>query len=347
MMKNNRALTHASGFGLVELMVSITLGLLLSAAVLQTFLAANTSYRIQDSLSQIQESSRYAIHFLGQDLRMAGYMGCASPSSVSVNIISRNPPADVVFDLDTIVVGSDNVDTTNSFNAVGNTDVLSLRRASNKSAQLTGNMASDNANIQIVDNNLGLVAGAYVLITDCVNADLFTATGVSRSAGKVTIAHANDVNTTNKLSKPYGPDAEVFGFESINYFVRDTGRTTSGGNPIRALYIQKRTLGSAGANPDAYELVEGVENLQVTYGEDTNDDRSIDRYVDGANVGSWADVLSVRVELLLASNEDNVVGKTGAETAQEITFNGANVVNNDGRYRKVITSVFAIRNKLP
>ena len=92
-----------AGFGLVELMVSITLGLLLTAAVMQTLVAANTSYRIQDSLSQIQEAGRYAIHFLGKDLRMAGYMGCASLSNVPVNNIadypSGNVPADIALSL--------------------------------------------------------------------------------------------------------------------------------------------------------------------------------------------------------------------------------------------------------
>lgn len=345
-IKNTRII-RSSGFGLVELMVSITLGLLLTAAVLQTFIAANTSYRIQDSLSQIQEAGRYATHFLGKDLRMAGYMGCASLDSVPVNVLSKTPPADVTFDLNTVVVGNNNVAAGNAYNAVPGSDVVTLKRGSSLSAQLTGNMTSENAQIQISSNPLGLVKDDYVLITDCINADLFTATTVASSAGMVTIAHANDANTDNRLSKAYGPDAEIFGFESISYFVRDTGRDTSNGNPIHALYVQRRAAGSGGAAPTAYELVEGVENMQITYGEDTNDDNNIDRYVDGTSVASWADVLSVRVELLLASDTDNVVSQTGSATAQVVTFGGATVNNSDGRYRRAITNVFAIRNKLP
>lgn len=341
------AMTKYSGFGLVELMVSITLGLLLTAAVLQTFIAVNTSYRIQDSLSQVQESGSYAAHFLGKDVRMAGYMGCASLDSVAVNILSTNTPADVSFNLNSVVVGSNNVTTGNTFSAVTGSDVVTLKRGSNTSVQLTGNMTSDDAIIQINGNPIGLVAGDYVLISDCINADLFTATTVSNSSGTITIAHANNDNNDNKLSKAYGPDAEVFGFESVSYFIRDTGRTTSNSNPIHALYVQRRTAGSAGAAPAAYELVEGVENMQITYGEDTNNDNNIDRYVDAENVSSWGAVLSVRTELLIVSDIENVVSKTGDATAQAVTFAGAAVNNTDGRYRRAITTVFAIRNKLP
>lgn len=347
MIIKNTQSARSAGFGLIELMVSITLGLLLTAAVLQTFIAANTSYRIQDSLSQVQEAGRYATHFLGKDLRMAGYMGCAALDSVPVNVISKAPPADVSFALNTVVVGDNNVAAGNAYSAVVGTDVITLKRASNLSAQLTGNLAAVNAQIQIAGNPLGLVAGDYILISDCINADLFTASSVSSSAGTVTIAHANNVNIDNNLSKAYGPDAEIYGFESVNYFVRDTGRTTSNGNPIRALFVQRRAAGSAGAAPAAYELVEGIENMQVTYGEDTNDDNNIDRYVDGANVASWGEVLSVRVEFLLVSDTDNVVAQTGSDIAQVVTFAGAAVNNTDGRYRRAITNVFAIRNKLP
>lgn len=336
------------GFGLVELMISITLGLLLTAAVLQTFIAANTSYRIQDSLSQIQEAGRYTLHFLGQDLRMAGYMGCASIDTVPINILSSNPPDDVKnMGTATAVVGQNNVAAGNTLDAVPGSDTIKIRRASSTSAQLTGNLAAENANIKILGNDIGLQAGDYVFITDCLNADLFTATSVSNSAGEVTIAHANNVNIDNKLSKAYGADAEIFAFETVDYFIRDTGRTTTNGNPVRALYVQRRSAGSGGAAPTAYELVEGVEDLQITYGEDTNDDANIDRYVDAANVADWSEVLSVRLELLLIGDDDNVVHSTGSDLAQVVEFNGENIVNNDGRYRRALTNVFAIRNKLP
>ncbi len=336
-----------SGFGLVELMISLTLGLLLSAAILQAFLATRSSYRVQEAISEIQVTSRYATHFLGKDIRMAGYMGCASIDGVSPNVIANNIPADVVADPAQAVRGQNNVPAGNALNAVEGTDTLTVRRASARSAQLTGNMSATNANVQIETGKVNLVAQDLVYITDCETTDLFRATAVSKGASKTTIVHANSGNATNRLSKAFGPDAEILAFESANYFVGDTGRTTSDGAPIRALFVQKRALGQAGVLPDPAELVAGVENMQITYGEDTNGDNNIDTYVDADNVVNWARVRSVKIELLVVSNEENVVTQGNADTAQRITFQGQPVVNNDGRYRRSFISVFAIRNRVP
>ena len=342
--------THSSaGFGLVELMVSITLGLLLTAAVVQTFIAANTTFRIQDSLARVQETSRYAVHFLGRDLRMTGYMGCASLSTVTVNTLSNNPPADVTFTPATVIQGVNNVVAGNTLNAVVGTDTVTIKRATSLSASLIGTMSGTNAALEVATNPAGLVAGDFAFVSDCLNADLFTVTAVGTNAGNVTLAHttASAANTSADVSKLYGPDAEVLGFESVTYFIRDTGRDTDNGNNIHALYSLRRTAGSGGTAPTAYELVEGVENMQLRYGEDTNDDDSVDVYVDAANVTNWQNVISVQVDLLIVSEQDNIVAKTGSDNAQTVTFNGAAVNNTDGRYRRAVSYVFAIRNNLP
>ena len=70
--------SRQQGLSLVELMIAITLGLVLSAAVIQVFMASRSSYRVQESLSLIQESARFAMDYIGREVRMAGYMGCNS-----------------------------------------------------------------------------------------------------------------------------------------------------------------------------------------------------------------------------------------------------------------------------
>ena len=112
--------------------------------------------------------------------------------------------------------------------------------------------------------------------------------------------------------------------------------------------MRRLVAGSVGVVADAVELVEGVDDMQITYGVDTNADRAVDAYQSGAVVADWADVLSVRISLLLVASEENIVGKTGAENAQSIIDIDGNVVANaDGRFRQIFTNVFAIRNRLP
>jgi type IV pilus assembly protein PilW len=339
------------GFGLVELMIAITLGLFLSAAVIQVFLATNASAKVQDSLAQIQENARFAMRFLGKEVRMAGYMGCSSIGNISVNVIA-NPADTVNFDLSTALVGEDNVTAGNELGALVGSDVLHIKKASGVGVYVTGNTSANNANIKIENNSLGFAQGDYVMVSDCLAADVFRISNNPNNNGNgnadTTLTHSMSVNTDTKLSKLYQTDAEIFGFESVDYFIRDTGRDTASGLRINALYMQRLVAGSGGVTSAAIELVEGVEDMQITYGVDTNDDRAVDVYRDGAAVTDWTDVLSVRVALQMVASDENIVGKTGTENAQSIVdINGNVIPNNDGRFRQVFTNVFAIRNKLP
>lgn len=350
--RRGKARREQRGISLVELMVALTLGLLLGAAVVQIFLSSKHAYRMQDAISRLQEGGRFAIDAIARDTRMAGYMGCASVDQIPVkNNIPAPRPADVVFNPNNIIGGENDVTAASTYAAAPyqaalRTDVLTIRKASDGGVKLTGNLATDNANIQIIDNPQNFDAGDLLFITDCVTADLFCAGTVSNGSGTVTIPHPASCNTTSKLSKAYGEDAEVLAFQSIVYFIRDTGRTTPAGNPIRALWVVSRGVGSGTGALTAYELVEGVQDMQLQFGVDTNNDRTADVYRTANNVGAanWERVVSVRVSLLMQSVEDNIVGTDG--TTQTLEFNNEDI-DSDGRLRQVFSTVVAVRNRLP
>ncbi len=335
------------GFGLLELLIAMTLGLLLSAAVMQVTLASQRSHHLLDAAARLQENGRFALSYLSKDIRTAGYMGCPNVQRIPVNVIAKTPATDLNFTAAAVLVGTDNAAAGNAYDAVAGTDFVVLQRALALPARLTGNLDPHNANVQIDSNPAGIGRGDFVFITDCVNADLFEATTVSsnRSNDRITITHANNKNDNNRLSKIYGRDAEILGFQSLAYFIRDTGRTTEGSAPIRSLYVKARNLGG-GAPPVAIELVEGVEDMQLSYGVDSDADNNVDAYKTASDISDWTTVLSVRIELLLHSLEDNIVGTAGAFAQSNLTFNGDTVAS-DGRLRQVYTSVVAIRNRLP
>ncbi|WP_374972679.1 PilW family protein [Spongiibacter marinus] len=335
------------GFGLIELMIAITLGLILSTAIIQVFLASRTSYQLQESLSMIQENARFGMHFMGREVRMAGYMGCNSVGNIDVNVIAK--PATYAADF-VPVKGEDDVGAGHNLGAVEGTDTIQILRGGDGSVRLTGNLAPNNANVQIEDNTYNIAKGDYVLISDCTSADIFRVTNTPKESGKgtATLTHGNGSNTSNRLSKIYGGDAEVFGFEVTHFFVRDTGRDTAGGRPVLSLYSQQRATGSGGSMAAAVELVEGVENLQIVYGLDTDNDRAIDSYADASAVTDWQQVVSAKLELTLVANDEGVVGRTGSVDAQSVYDSSGQLLSNtDGRMRQVFSSVFAIRNRLP
>ncbi|WP_372749855.1 PilW family protein [Litorivivens sp.] len=343
------------GFGLVELMIALTLGLALTGAVLQATLASQRNHSLLEAGAQLQENGRFALRYLSQGLRTAGFMGCPNLSHIKVNVISDAPPDDMDFTGSGVISGLDNVGTSNDYSAVAGTDIVEFQRAGLPATRLAGNLPPNNANIQVESNPAGLVRNDYVFITDCVNADLFTATTVSNSQNGgnsnggssnravVTITHAEGVNTSNRLSKVYGEDAMVMGFESVAYFIRDTNRDTAKGHSIHSLYIRAREPGSGGTAPVAQELVEGVEDMQLTYGVDTSDDRTVDAYKTAADISDWSKVLSVRINLLMQSIDDSVV----SSAQRGLIFNADAVNTNDGRLRQTYSTAVAIRNRLP
>lgn len=62
---------HANGFTLIELMISLVLGLLISAAVIQIYLTNVQSTTVQKSGSELQEASIFGLQQLEAHLRLA------------------------------------------------------------------------------------------------------------------------------------------------------------------------------------------------------------------------------------------------------------------------------------
>jgi len=69
----NSRVTKETGFSLVELMIAMALGLFLIGGVTGVFLSSSKTYRLQDSMSRIQESGRFASNYLAASIREAGY----------------------------------------------------------------------------------------------------------------------------------------------------------------------------------------------------------------------------------------------------------------------------------
>jgi len=340
------AIRPTGGFGLVELMIGMTIGLILLLGIGYLFIGSQRTFRTQDDFSRIQESMRYALDQMATDVRMAGYAGCVNLASIDPNDPTAPIPINVIANgaptlgLEQALRGY----ATAAWSApgvapagwVGNTGVLHITRASAQGVNLTGNMTVTNANIQINGNPAGFVAEQALLISDCVSADLLRATNVS-GGGTVTIAHSITncanigmaCNTSVNLSKAYNSDAEVFTIQSTTYFIA----TNAAGNP--ALFRR-------GINNVAEEMVENVEDIVMRFGVDTDNDFAVDNYVTPAAVVDWRQVLTVRLNLIFHSNSDNV-----ATQIQPYVVEGTAVTPTDKRLRQVATATIGLRNRLP
>lgn len=70
------ASTHSQhGYTLIELMVALALGLLISAAAIQLFITSQTTFSLQQGGADVQDSSIFGLELMSRNARMANYGG--------------------------------------------------------------------------------------------------------------------------------------------------------------------------------------------------------------------------------------------------------------------------------
>ena len=130
----------------------------------------------------------------------------------------------------------------------------------------------------------------------------------------------------------FSDDAEIVRIGTFAYYIRDNVDT---GLPVLMRFNR---------GPDL-ELVEGVEDMQVSYGEDTDGDRTADVYRDADSVFDWSAVVSARIHLLLRSKDNNLTN-----APMDYVFNGATVAGSslpasDRYLRREFTATVTVRNR--
>lgn len=372
------------GVTLVELMIAMALGLLITAGVLQVFASSRASFAFNDGMSFIQENGRWAIDHIASHVRMAGYTGCLSTVPVFNHLGgAANPLRD---DLVNGLQGfeADNTNPGETFAAaatnpapsgvasawtpalpadlvgrvVPGSDVLAVRYVSGASQPLVAPFSSTTHLFAAVD--AGFAQGQVLVVTDCQKASIFQlsndpattlmpAPGAMRHhvvAGAIP-GNANPADWT--VTESYGLGSEVAALETVIFYVGEGANASEGGNGVPSLFALRLTrLGATNAQLQAFELIEGVDSMQVRYGVDADNDRQVESWQSADTVdagGLWPQVLSVEIALLMRSSDEDYNG-----TIDTVTYNLAGTVFdpvNDRRFRQVFGTTVGLRNRLP
>lgn len=350
-MKNIRWLTHQAGFTLIELMISLTVGLLISAVVASVYIGNRQTYKQQDALARMQENGRFAMQIMARDVQGAGYRGCAPIGTAVVN-----PPGG--FDANFAqALGGNNANAATWSPALNaaisglvpaplagtDSDVVTVRGVQPGSARTD---AAPTTTVVNVDNLSGLVLNDYALLARCD-------TTPSSPVFKISVATATTLTASTAVIPPTAPiGSEVRKMQTTTYYIAQPA-----GAATPSLYRQQGT-----SVPE--EIVENVAGMQVLYGVDLGvglnnalGDRGVDQYdtaatVDGvvlANVATaglpcvgctgWDRVRSVKINILVVSADNNV-----AETSSAYTADGFNYAANR-RLKQVFTTVVSLRNR--
>lgn len=380
-----------AGLSLVELLVAITLGLFLSFGAVQAFLSGKKAYTMQESLSRIQETGRLAQEFINFDIRRAGDYGCSSGeafaaagaddvaaacgSSTGINML--NTPSDSRYNFSYPVYGYNNITSTTaaylSPAPVPTTDVLIMHTGQDIGVLTTAVAAGATLGTLAVDTNSGIAPGSpsyqnVVAVGGCAGMRVFQLS--ASAATTLSVGGSTPGNRCTTTTTAFPQASQVRLLDTYYYYV-GTNATTG----RKSLYRQTLSHVQPNTAVASDEILEGVEDMQVSYGVDTNGDNLIDSWLDAGSVttASWNSwdkgyctnggtlntctvapttnqdqtkaVRAVRYSLLIASTSPVL------DAEQQYSYNGstyyggnATAGSGDKRLRQIFTSTVAIRS---
>ena len=303
------------GFSLVELMVAVTLGFVVVAAIGYLYIGSRQSFRNTENMARMQESARYALDTMARDIRMAGSLGCTSLIEGAPNFVA---PAPALTNANAVVGGDVGVDPPGvPVGARVAGDAISVWGAQASSVTLASLTAGANPYAYKVNDILAVVT--------CRPAADAPPVGTLRSAPA-------DLTTL-----PGAPADEVMEFDRFAYYIAN--------NPANIRSLYRASINDGGGA----ELVEGVEDMQIMYGVDTTavPDRVADVYQTAGAVADWTRVVSARISLLMASPDNNLTD--AAQTYRIDTDDDGvpdAVVAGDRRIYQTFSTTVGIRNRL-
>lgn len=359
---------QARGLSLVELMVALVLGLLITAGILQLFQSSKVTFQTNDALARVQENGRFASELIKREFRQVGTHGfCAArievrnhepdsclavgnnffPDTWSLtgwefNGTGINDTYELGEDLDPGgASGGDWASTAPSNNLPGvlsgeaspGSDVLVVRRLDILSG-ITADGIQNPANntMQLTGSHL-LPDDAMVMVTNCASGvDLFQNGGADDVLSKPNVLD---------WSTAYDESTQIYHVRAVAYYVS----TNDAGDP--GLY--RSTLGCGGIE-ETEELVQGVEAFQILYGYSDSaaaggDGQSVDRWLraDQVPADGWPQIVALQLGMSIRSTEN----ADGDDASRTVSLANMNLTTpGDGVMRQPFSTTIALRNRL-
>ncbi len=341
------------GIGLIELMISMLIGLFIMAGVVQMFSTTSQNAVVSAGASRIQENSRYVYTRIAEDIAQTGNLGCVSASNATrsrnefmENLLGLSSAAGEPYDFDSIVNGDQSATGTTDpagLVAIG-TDTFRVRFVNHLfRVDLARNVEAGDTSILLdtADPDYGrLTQFQIVALANCSRASVFMITNTPTPAGEIQfgtspIAPSSGINPGQFNTSSIINNAEGGWYGLVDGSSRAESPTyVYGGTTGSSLYFIG-TSAAAGGNTCALtsgvnagpqycalfrrhkgineELVEGVSNMEVFYG--WTDTAGLLFYARANGAVDWGRVDRLRVKMTFNSIENvRTTGNTIATT---------------------------------
>ncbi len=383
MNKRFSKMSRSGGFSLIELMIALVLGLLVTGALIQVFLANKLTYTVSDGLVRAQESARYAMLRLNRDLRMAASGPMCSGAPVELNnIIEIDNDGDVgdiiqaggfiaydyngtdsgtyPFPLDGS--GNDNANQWANFETTGlppaidgrvlpGTDVLGMVTMQPIAHDMTGcsNNNANQASLGVCDDNddsissHGVDQGTIMAAVDC-----------TAGVGDVFV-NVNNASASSFSRGSGNIHTGVSNQNNVNWSTPYQENTEFYRSDVTYYYIGQ----SAGSTPDRFRPAlfrvrncNGGNNCVHEELAEGVENMQVFLRTNGNNtlhdprdnaIGNWSNVSAVELDLVLVSPEP--VDNRDLEQSLELG-NGLTVEMEDRRIRVAYSNTVAVRNRI-
>lgn len=293
------------GFSLVELMIAMTLGLLIVGATLSIFATNKQAYSTTENLGRVQENGRTAFELMAKDVREAGGNPC-----------DKNlPVANVLNNAGTWWASTGNgvqgYDNGNLAGSTAGTDAIEVSSGMGAGVTVVSHTSAGPFVLNTV--NHGFNTSDIVMACDFRQAAVFQIS-TANSGATNTIAHAatgapGNCTTGLGFAVPmncvgagtayaFGANSQLVRFNATQWYVNNNT-------------LFRRTLRNNA--PQVEAVIDGVQDMQVTYLL-----AGAANYVaaNAVPAGRWREVISVRVDLMLQSQD--AIGTGGVRLQRPI-----------------------------
>lgn len=332
-MHKHTIANREQGLSLVELMIAITIGLFLTAAIVSLYVSNATSFRMQDDSARMQESMRGALDTLNYHIRQAGYV------DVATDIGFMTP-----------------------LTAISSKNFYMRQGSATTDDQLAKFFGKKATQYKTGTNYIHGLSGCKGLYT---STSFTTFPWACTTAGPSSMTLSYQAQPSS-FATPGTVRAVQAGIDSLGAYNATTGAggdcagkdvngasaSPKGPLAINRFYVDtssKRLMCMGNGDPGvAKPIAEGVEDMLILYGitpttvsATAQNDSFAGRYVEADSVTDWSDVLSIRVCLVFVSSK-----KIASSVTSYKNCAGTSVTTTDGLLRQISRATFTLRNNV-
>lgn len=316
-----------AGRTLLELMISITIGLVVVGAALAIYAGTSSASKVTETEARLNENATITLGLLQQQIRLASYSAIVAPSTFPAN--QRK-----------------NLDSAGSAGVRGCTGGMATTTTTAFNAITCNNTSASDALVVRYEadtsNTIPVGPSGALLASNCVGEGI-TATTLSSATATVAIA--------GTLTFPR------YALADNRYFV-NTANTPSGGPELYCQgAINTNTTTGIVTFGSPQPIMEGVERMELSFGVAGSATGSVTvAYMTAQNIDTqfaaeadrWKRVLTVRVCLQLRNTAASDLSSRSAiaDTAKYYDCSNAQQTSTDGYLRRTYTSTILLKNRL-